>query len=79
MGLSKAAEARHVSDMCLRGGSERPLCEAVRVKPGFHSRPQDYKDDRVMAYLPRRAADRWRTGTEDRSLLQSAKLKDWEL
>lgn len=31
--LRKAAEARPVSGVSLQGGPERPLCEAVKVKP----------------------------------------------
>ena len=34
-----------------------PLCEAVKENPGFHWRPQDVRDARVMGQLPRRAAD----------------------
>ena len=32
---NKAAKARHVSEVSLHGVSERPLCEAVKVKPGL--------------------------------------------
>ena len=33
--LKKATEARHVSRVSLNGGLERPLCEAVNLKPGL--------------------------------------------
>jgi hypothetical protein len=34
------------------------LYEAVKVKPGLLSRPQNDRDARVMEYLLRRVADR---------------------
>ena len=33
--LKKAAEARHVSGVSLNGGLERPLPEAMKMKPGL--------------------------------------------
>lgn len=54
----KDPEARCVAGVSLQRGPERPLSEAVKVKPGFHWRPQDVGDARAMRYLPRRAADR---------------------
>ena len=56
--LRKASEARHMSGVACHGGPERPLCEAVKMKPGLPWRPQDIGDARVMWYLPRRAANR---------------------
>lgn len=53
--LKKAAEARHVTRESLNGGQERPLHEAVKVKPAMHWRLQDIRD--AMGYLRRRAAD----------------------
>ena len=47
MGLSKATEARHVSEGSLHGDLERPLCETP-----------DGGDIRVMGYLPRKTANR---------------------
>ena len=37
---------------------ERPLCEAVKVKPELYWRPKDVGDSRVVGYLQRRTADR---------------------
>lgn len=56
--LRKATEERHVVEMSLHGGQERPLGEAVKVKPGLLWRPQDVGDARAVGYLPRRAANR---------------------
>lgn len=53
----KAAETKFVAGVSLHGGPERPLSEAVKVKPGFPWRPQDVEDARAMRYLPGRAAD----------------------
>jgi hypothetical protein len=55
---SKAAEARYISRMSLHGGPERPLCEALKVKPGFHWRHQDVRDSRVSECLLRKDADK---------------------
>ena len=33
--LRKATMVRHVAGGSLHGGEERPLCEAVKVKPGL--------------------------------------------
>jgi hypothetical protein len=43
-----------VARLSLHGGPKQPLYEAVKMKPGFHKRPQDA---RVMGYLPRRVAN----------------------
>ena len=40
----------------LRGGPEKPLNEAMKVKPELPWRLQDVGDARGMAYPPRRAA-----------------------
>lgn len=40
----------------LHGGPERPLCEAVKEKPGW--RVQDVTDTRAVGYLLRKAASR---------------------
>jgi hypothetical protein len=53
--LRKAAEARLVS---LNGGTEKSLCEAVKVKPAFHWRPQNIGD--VSHDIVPRKADRVR-------------------
>ena len=57
--LTPVTKARHVSGVSLNGGLvERPLCEAVKLKPGLPWRTQDVRDARVVGYLPRRAAKR---------------------
>ena len=57
--LKKAAEAWCVSGVSLNGGLlERPLCEAVKLKPGLFWRIQDVRDVRVMGYLLKGPADR---------------------
>lgn len=40
------------------GGLEKPLCQAVKVKPGLPWRPQNVGDARAVGYLPRRTANR---------------------
>ena len=47
-----------MSGVSLHGGIERPLCEAVRVKPGLPWGPEDVGDVRFVGYLPKRAANR---------------------
>ena len=47
-----------MSGISLNGGLERPLCEAVKLKPGLPWRTQDVRDAKIMGYLPRRAANR---------------------
>ena len=48
--------------MCGKGvlceSPERPLHEAVKVKPGLLQRPQDVGDERVLGHLPRKAVNR---------------------
>lgn len=46
-----------MSWMFLREGQKRPFCEAVKVKTELLQRPQEVRDDRVVGYLPRRAAN----------------------
>lgn len=46
-----------MSGVSLHGGPERPLCEAVKMKPESPWRPQDAGDARDTVYLPRRAAE----------------------
>ena len=73
--LGTAAEARSVSGVSLHAGLQRPLCETLKVKPGWPQRPQDVGDARVEGCLPRRAADReW--NHPKRCVLQSIKLKE---
>lgn len=44
--------------MSLHGGPERPLYEAVKVKPGLPKNPQDTGDARVVGYLSKKVAKR---------------------
>ena len=53
----ESLEASHVSGESLYGDPERPLREAVKVKPGLPWRSQDVGDARVMRYLPRKSAN----------------------
>ena len=50
--------ARHIAGRALQKKAERPLCEAVKVKPGLPWRPQEVRDARALEYLLRRAANR---------------------
>ena len=47
---NKATEARHVPGVSLNGGLERPLHEAVKLKPGLPWRPQHIRHVRVLGY-----------------------------
>lgn len=49
--LGKGKKARHVSGVSLHGGLERPLCNAMKVKPGLPWRPQNVGDDRAVGYF----------------------------
>ena len=54
---NKSTKARHVKGV--PGGLvERPLCEAVKLKPGLPWTIHDVRDSRVMGYLLRSAANR---------------------
>lgn len=44
--LRKAMEVRHVSEMFLGGSLEKPLHEALKLKPRFPWSPQDIRDAR---------------------------------
>jgi len=59
----------------LHGNPERPLCEAIKVKPGFYWRPQAVGYDRVIGNLPKRAADKVWNQPKRKNMLQSTKLK----
>lgn len=59
--FQKATEARQsaAGASLNKEGPDRPLREAVNVKPGWQRRPQeDIRDARPVRYLPRRAAYR---------------------
>ena len=43
-----------MSEVTLNGSPERPLCEAVKEKPGSSWRPEDVRDVRAMGYLSRK-------------------------
>ena len=47
-----------MSGVSLYGGLEKPLCEAVKMKPGLPWRPQNVGDARAMGYLLRGAANK---------------------
>ena len=61
--------------MSLCGGPERPLCKAVKVKPGLPWRPQDVRDARTMGTCQGELLSESGTSPGERSMLQSAKLK----
>ena len=70
----KAAESRCIPRVYLGGGLERPVCEVVKMKPGWPWRPQDVGNARAMGYLPRKVANReW--NEPQRSMLHSTKMK----
>ena len=45
-------------EVSLNGGLERPLHEAVKLKPGLPWKPQDVGDARTVGYLPEKTANR---------------------
>jgi hypothetical protein len=47
-----------MSGVSLHKGSERLLCEAVKVKSGLPWRPQEAKDARALGYQQRKAVNR---------------------
>lgn len=47
-----------MSGVSLHGGLERPLCKAMKVKPGLPWRLQDVRDATVRRYGSTKAADR---------------------
>ena len=47
-----------MSGVSPHGGLEKPLCQAVKVKPGLPWRPQNVGDARAMGYLPRKAPNK---------------------
>jgi hypothetical protein len=56
--LRKTIDARHVSEVSLHGGLERPLCEDIKVKPRLPWRPQDVRNVKAMEYLMKKHANR---------------------
>ena len=53
--LSKAAEVNHVSGVSLNECLERPLYEAVKLKPGLFWKPKDAADAGAVGHLLRKA------------------------
>lgn len=62
-------------EVSLHGGLERPLHEAVKLKPGLPQKSQDVGDARAMGYRPRRAANRVWNQAKRAASLQSTELK----
>lgn len=56
--IRKITEAKHVSGKSTNGDLERPLCDAVKVKPGLPWETQNVRDARVVGYLLRKSAKR---------------------
>lgn len=54
--------------------SERPLCEAGKVKPGLPWRSQSVGNARAMPDLPGKLQTRYGTSQRKSSVLQSKKL-----
>ena len=52
------AKGRHVSEVSLNGGLERPLHEAVKLTPGLPWRSQNAGDARAVGYLKKKAKKR---------------------
>ena len=52
--LRNATEARHVSEVSLNGGLERPLHEDVQLKPRLPWRPQEVGDVRGVGHLSKK-------------------------
>ena len=69
MKLKDAIEASHVTWVSLQEGSESPLHEAVKVKPGLCWRPQDVRDAK------KKLQTECGTSPRERSVLQSTKLE----
>lgn len=63
-----------MSGVSLHGGLERPLCKAMKVKPGLPWRPQNVGDDRAVGYFQRRDSNRGISPWE-RGVLQPTKMK----
>ena len=49
--LRRVSEARHVLGESLNGIPEKLLYELVKVKPGLHWRPCDFRGNRAVGYL----------------------------
>lgn len=49
--LRRTTETNHVAEESLQGGPEKPLREAVKVKPQLQWRSQDVKDARAIGFF----------------------------
>jgi hypothetical protein len=54
----ESPEPTCVPEVSLCGGTERPLCDTVKDKPGLLWTPQDVRDARAMEYMMGRPADK---------------------
>ena len=69
-----------MSGVSMNGGLEKPLCEAVKLKPVLPRRTQDVGDARIMGYLPRRAANRmWNQPQEEEVWCGQQSWKELEI
>jgi hypothetical protein len=60
--------------MSLCGDTERTLYEAVKMKYGWHWRPQNVGDARAVGYLLKKAANKvWKQPTQEREMYCSSK------
>lgn len=67
-----------MAGVSLKGGPERSLDEAVKVKPGLLWRPQDVKSCQSRGIPAEESSDGCGTSPKEREVcvLQSTKLKD---
>lgn len=49
--LRRTTEINHVAKESLEEGPEKPLSEAMKVKPGLHWRSQDVRDTRAIGFF----------------------------
>jgi hypothetical protein len=76
--LRKASEARDMAGVSLRGGPERPLCEAVKLKPGLPWRSQDVGGSIVLGFLSRKAATwRWNQPKREKCVAVNKAERSW--
>lgn len=64
----KSHQTWYLSEVSLHEGQERPLSDAVKVKPRFYWKFQGIVDATGVVHLPRKAADRFEP-VQERSLL----------
>jgi hypothetical protein len=57
---------------------ERPLCEAIKVKPEFPRKPQEVGNTRNVGYLPRKTAYRkWKEPKREMYVPVSKAERNW--